>query len=136
MKLDAEAAGRIAFETVGSAALEGNHVSLVENRDAECAPGSPLAIETVAHRDLSWAAVAAQFNIPAMTAGCARFHKFLPGETLFPGGIDFVRAPLIASREWLPGLIDKFNGSIYSAAATRLARSNSANRWGCAHRRQ
>ena len=82
VKLDGEAARRIAFEAVSYAALDGNHVSLVENRDAECAPGSPLAIEAVAHRDLSWAAVAPQFNITAMTASCARFHKFWPGGTL------------------------------------------------------
>jgi hypothetical protein len=79
VKFDGEAARRIAFEAVCNSALDGNHVSVIENRDAERAPGSPLAIEAVAHRDLSWAAVASQFNIPTMTASCARFHKLQPG---------------------------------------------------------
>ena len=49
VKPDGETARRIAFEAVNNAALDGNHVSLIENRDAECAPGSPLAIDAVAH---------------------------------------------------------------------------------------
>ena len=79
VKTDREAARRIAFEAVSNAALHGNPVSLIENRDAKCASGSPLAIEAVAHRDLSWVAVAPKFNIPAVTASCARLHRFRPG---------------------------------------------------------
>jgi len=82
VKPDGEPARRIAFEAVSNTALDGYHVPLIENCDAECAPGSPLAIEAVAHRDLSWAAVAPQFNISAMTTSCARFHNLRPGGAL------------------------------------------------------
>lgn len=77
VKLDGEAARRSTLEAIGSPALDCDHVSLIEDSDAESAPSSPLASEAVAHRDLSWAADTQQFKISAMTAGCTRFHKFL-----------------------------------------------------------
>jgi hypothetical protein len=82
VKLDGKATRRIAFEAISSPTLDFDHVLLIENRDAECTPSSPLAIEAVAHRDLSWAAVTQQFDISAMASGCARFHKFWPSATL------------------------------------------------------